>query len=165
MLGQRFVKLRCYLCKKPEGACIQCEDCYKAYHAMCAQKHNCYVTWRKGEDGSLVRFLADAPCTEFMGVLSVCRQSRTLLPLFVGFALLSLSWQKPFTYCEQHHPPDVRFDAEQRRWVTVDVLSLLPPAFRPFLNLRKDLVAARFVSPTAYMNHSCTPTIPHTPIL
>ena len=48
--GQRFQKLHCYLCKKQEGACIQCEDCYKAYHAMCAQKHNCCVVWRKVND-------------------------------------------------------------------------------------------------------------------
>jgi hypothetical protein len=59
--------------------------------------------------------------------------------------LCALVLQKPMTYCEQHHPPDVRFDAESRRWVPVDVLSLLPPAFRPFLALRKDLAAARQV--------------------
>ena len=64
LCDQRFSKLRCYLCKKPEGACIQCEDCYKAYHAMCAQKHNCYVTWKKAEDGVLVGGLVNFFCVD-----------------------------------------------------------------------------------------------------
>lgn len=29
---------------------MQCEDCYKAYHPMCAQKNNNYLTWRKVDD-------------------------------------------------------------------------------------------------------------------
>ncbi len=55
-LLQRFKKLHCYLCRKQGGACIQCEDCYKAYHPMCAQKNNCYFTWRE-VDGAVVRTL------------------------------------------------------------------------------------------------------------
>lgn len=52
---QRF-NMKCYLCNKVKaGACLQCEDCYKSYHPMCAQKANCYFTWTVDVDGSSVR--------------------------------------------------------------------------------------------------------------
>jgi hypothetical protein len=53
--------------------------------------------------------------------------------------------QKAVTYCGFHHPPDVRYDAEQRKWVPIDVMALLPPKVLPFLDLRKNLLSAKQV--------------------
>jgi hypothetical protein len=53
-LLQRY-NLNCYLCnKKKAGACMQCEDCYKAFHPMCAQKANCFMSWHEVK-GAVVR--------------------------------------------------------------------------------------------------------------
>lgn len=36
---------KCYLCKKPRGACIQCSktNCFLAYHVTCAQDNGLYL--------------------------------------------------------------------------------------------------------------------------
>lgn len=52
--AQRY-GLNCYLCqKKKAGACLQCEDCYKAFHPMCAQQAGCYLTWQETVGGGSV---------------------------------------------------------------------------------------------------------------
>ena len=103
--GQRFQKLHCYLCKKQEGACIQCEDCYKAYHAMCAQKHNCCVVWRKVND-IVVRWWSGVNRVTLFGwVFSSptvenrdCEQRFLILRYFSGYTEgLHVLWRAPST--------------------------------------------------------------------
>lgn len=53
--GERW-NLRCYLCKKHEGACIQCRDrfCFAAFHPSCARKHGLLMDIRPGKNNQTV---------------------------------------------------------------------------------------------------------------
>jgi hypothetical protein len=131
---QRFQKLRCYLCKLPVGACIQCEDCFRAYHAMCAQKHNCCVVWRKVND-IVVRaqrpFWPPRPSV-------LCNMSASP-DAFRGCCTTSPLSQKGMTYCNLHHPRDMTYDKEQQKWVHIDMTLLLPPKIRPLFTFRTQM--------------------------
>ena len=63
--------------------------------------------------------------------------------------------QKALTYCGEHHPADLQFDAVQKKWVVVDALSLLPAPMWPMWNLRTDLLTLKKVPGPGRLRGCC----------
>jgi hypothetical protein len=53
--------------------------------------------------------------------------------------------QRGLSYCLEHHPVGVRFDAARRQWVPVKIEDMLPPELKDMLFLRKEMELARQV--------------------